>query len=169
MKSKWILGGALAAIASAAIAAVTFDPATGTGFVGKGDVQLVYGWNNKALNDNAANVRFQATTTKVTEVTWTCTKDGVNEQERSRTTNTTTQGVVSSIARDNKTGQITGFMLNGWNGTVTTTSSTDGPALNSCPDGRSGYYLSVPAGEPVVVTDETGLQVSKDGTNWFAL
>src|SRR3990170_2451923 len=30
-----------------ALAAVIFDPVTGEGFVGKGDVQLVFGWNNK--------------------------------------------------------------------------------------------------------------------------
>ena len=34
------------AVSTAALATVTFDPATGIGFVGKGDVQLAFGWNN---------------------------------------------------------------------------------------------------------------------------
>jgi hypothetical protein len=29
-----------------AAASVNLDPATGTGFVGKGDVQSAFGWNN---------------------------------------------------------------------------------------------------------------------------
>jgi hypothetical protein len=42
-----------AMLATAALAAVTFDVNTGFGFVGKGDVQLAFGWNNKALQTNA--------------------------------------------------------------------------------------------------------------------
>ena len=40
---------ALALSATAAFAAVTFDPATGKGFVGKGDVQIAYNLNNKQI------------------------------------------------------------------------------------------------------------------------
>jgi hypothetical protein len=143
---------------TATFAAVTFDPATGTGFVGKGDVQLVFGWNNKALQDNANSVQFSASST--TEVTWECTNSNNDKvQERSRIT--TTEGLVSSIARERN--QITGFILSGYNGT--STSSTDGPALNSCPSGP--WSLTSPAGDPVPVGG--GLEVSIDGTNWFAL
>jgi hypothetical protein len=59
--------------AGAVFAAVTFDPETGTGFVGKGDVQTAFGWNNKQLQDNAGLVQFRATTTS--ETTWTCIKE----------------------------------------------------------------------------------------------
>src|ERR671918_1859956 len=48
---------------------VTVNPADGTGFVGKGDVQLIFGWNNKALQDNAGSVEFRANSTVVTETT----------------------------------------------------------------------------------------------------
>jgi hypothetical protein len=48
----------IAAAASAVYATVTFDPATGTGFVGKGDVQLVLGWNNAVLQQNALKLSF---------------------------------------------------------------------------------------------------------------
>ena len=44
------------------------DPATGefngTGFVGKGDVQTPFGWNNKALQNNAAGVTFKWSSTE---------------------------------------------------------------------------------------------------------
>ena len=33
-------------IVSSALASVTFDSATGKGFVGKGDVQIAFNWNN---------------------------------------------------------------------------------------------------------------------------
>lgn len=32
-----------------ATATVTFDPTTGKGFVGKGDLQTAFGWNNNQL------------------------------------------------------------------------------------------------------------------------
>jgi hypothetical protein len=49
--------GALLA-ASPANAAVTFDPATGTGFVGKGDVQTALKYNNTQLQKNASSLLF---------------------------------------------------------------------------------------------------------------
>jgi hypothetical protein len=150
---------------TAAFAAVTFDPATGTGFVGKGDVQLVYEWNNKALQDNADSVKFRASSEVVTEVSWVCTKDNGNTNERARTTTTTIEGVVSSVARERN--QITGFILNGYSGTVEETEETDGPALNSCPD---KWELTTPAGDPEVVSSTGGgLEVSIDSVNWKPL
>lgn len=55
-----ILGGVSAALllASPLAAGVTFDPTTGTGFVGKGDVQSAFGWNNAQLQANAAGIGF---------------------------------------------------------------------------------------------------------------
>lgn len=153
---------AFAAFSAVAGAAVTFDGATGTGFVGKGDVQLIAGWNNKQLQDNASLVQFQASST--TEVSWECThtKDPDKIKERERTT--TTAGIVSHVARERN--QITGFNLSGYSSTGTVT-STDGPALNSC--SGSSWYLSSPAGDPVAV-DGASLQVSTDGgTTWSPL
>ena len=49
----------LALGATAASASVNVDPATGSGFIGKGDVQLAYGWNNATLQTNASSVGFQ--------------------------------------------------------------------------------------------------------------
>jgi hypothetical protein len=161
-----IVGVAALTVTGSALAAVTFDPATGTGFVGKGDVQLVYGWNNKALQDNAGAVQFRASSEVVTERSWTCTNaNNESTQERDRTTTTETQGVVSSIARERN--QITGFNLTGYSGTPTESSSTEGPPVNSCPSGP--WSLTSPAGDPTVVSSESHVQVSIDGTNWFNL
>jgi hypothetical protein len=153
-------------VAGMAFAAVTFDPVSGEGFVGKGDVQLVFGWNNKALQKNADSVQFQATSTVVSEVSWVCTNsNNENTQERARTTTTSVQGVVTTVARDNKF-QITGFNLTGYSGTPTPSSSTEGPPLNSCPN---NWTLTTPAGDPEVVSSSSTLQVSTGGTNWFDL
>lgn len=169
MKSKfyrlWTLALALVVTgAGIALAIVTFDPASGTGFVGKGDVQEVFGWNNKALQDNANSVQFRVVTEEVTETTWTCDRDaGPQTQERARTTTTETQGVVSSVARERN--QITGFNLIGYEGTPTTTSTTEGPAVGSCP---TNWTVTV-GPDTETISSETNFQVSNDGTNWFDL
>lgn len=159
---------ALALAATAAFAAVTFDPATGTGFVGKGDVQLVFGWNNKALQDNADFIDFRLNS--VTESSWQCSRPHPSHegqeivQNRSRTT--TLAGLVTTVARENsrgKDGPVTGFYLNGFDGGVE--SDTDGPAFESCPANPSGFTL-VP-GSSSTVELGGGLEVTKDGANWF--
>jgi hypothetical protein len=137
----------------------------GTGFVGKGDVQEVFGWNNKALQDNAWMVKFQAKSEDVTEVTWVCTNtNNDNIQERERTTTTTVEGLLSSTSRDRN--QITGFILDGYDGAPTYgTPVTEGPAVDSCPSGP--WTLTTPAGDPESVSSTVGLQVSINGTDWF--
>ncbi len=163
MNVKRIIQGSLALAlllvsVTSALAAWTFDAGSGTGFVGKGDVQLIFGWNNKQLQDNAGLIQFRATT--VSEVEWECTNSNNQKiQERERTT--TTVSLVSKI--DRMRNQITGFTIDGYTGTPT--SSTEGPPLNSCPSGP--WSLTSPAGDPVVVS--SGLQVSIDGTTWFDL
>jgi hypothetical protein len=141
------------------IASVTYDPATGSGFVGKGDIQLLFGWNNKQLQDNAGSVQFRTST--ISEVSWECTNTNNDKiQERERTT--TSSQVVSVVARERN--QITGFILTGFGDILGST--TDGPPVNSCPSGP--WILTSPAGDPVVVGGG-GLQVSINGTNWFDL
>jgi hypothetical protein len=56
--SKVLTAIALAATATAALAIVTFDPGTGAGFVGKGDVQIAFGWNNAQLQNRAGGITF---------------------------------------------------------------------------------------------------------------
>ncbi len=152
-------GAAALAVAGAAMAAVTFDPATGTGFVGKGDVQLALGLNNAQLQSQAGSFTFAVNSSVVTESSWICT-NARNEhtQERSRTTTQSTQGVFSSVERVRN--QITGFILTGYSSGGGAITTTDGPALNSCPDNSSTWSLTSPAGDPVVVSSTSELTVN---------
>jgi hypothetical protein len=156
---SFALGGVLL-LAAPAQAAVTFDPATGIGFAGKGDVQLAYGWSNSQLQANAAGVTFRSeqSTVKVTEMSWQCQNDKnekVQERQRTTTTTTTTSGVVTAVVRDNRNQQITGFNLTGYSSKVTNPSSTtEGPPVNSCPDGP--WSLDIPAGDPVIISESSG-------------
>ncbi|HVM53172.1 MAG TPA: hypothetical protein VM262_08240 [Acidimicrobiales bacterium] len=171
MKLERFVGAAVAAgvlvVGGIAGAAVTFDPDAGSGFVGKGDVQLALGWNNKTLQDNAASVQFRFGGEEITEVSWVCTNtNNENTQERARTTTNDTQGVVASVARERN--QVTGFHLTGYSGSVTSSSTTEGPALNSCPSGP--WTLTSPAGDPEVIgSSGGGLEVSADGADWHEL
>jgi hypothetical protein len=63
MKIRWMIGTAVAVIvfggATHVAARACSADAGGYGFCGKGDVQLVFGWNNKALQENASQVNFR--------------------------------------------------------------------------------------------------------------
>lgn len=164
IKSALALGACLATAVTAYAAVIVNDD--GVGFVGKGDVQLKFGWNNPQFQANVNNVIFQISSTEVSvsESTWTCDRDaGPQTQERAVTTTTTTsiQGLLSSIARVRN--QVTGFNLNGFDGEPTTTPpvvETEGPPLGSCPTGWTAINLVT--GDPVTTTTG-GLQVSGDG------
>jgi hypothetical protein len=149
--------------AGAALAAVTFDSATGTGFVGKGDVQDVFDWNNKQLQDNAGSVQFRFVSEKVEETTWTCDRDaGPQIQERNRTTTTTTQQIVDKIAREKN--QITGFNLTGYSGPAQESSTTEGPPEGSCP---TGWTLT--EGPTTETISSSGVLQVSSGGDWFDL
>jgi hypothetical protein len=144
-----LLVGAFSLI-PAANAAVQFNPSSGTGFVGKGDLQTAFGWNNQLAQTNIGSVSFTATSISVTETSWVCTNDRNEQtQERARTTTTETSGIVTQLARTGPQGQVTGVNLMGYSGTPSTSSSTEGPPENSCPSGP--WTLTSPAGTPVPV------------------
>lgn len=66
----------IATSAAPAGAAVTFDGSTGTGFVGKGDVQTAFGWNDAKLQARAAGVTFSTSAPATQTLTSTATQDG---------------------------------------------------------------------------------------------
>ncbi|HEU4446593.1 MAG TPA: hypothetical protein VFR94_18115 [Nitrososphaeraceae archaeon] len=134
-----------------AYAAVTFNAADGTGFVGKGDVQTFFGWNNKQLQDNAGSVEFRAIVE--TENTWTCDRDA-GPQTQERNNEVTSQQVVDTIARERN--QVTGFNLEGFSGQPTVISS-DGPATESCPTNWTPINLETNTGD-------AQLQISNGGS-----
>ena len=150
---KLTLAAALAAatISTAALATVTFDPATGTGFVGKGDVQIPMGWNNKQLQDNAGGLTFAYNkTTSYSAVCTFTTGEGTRGEQTHNVDHNTSTVVLSGIAYDarknssGKDGSITGFFLTGLGST--TSNGGDAPVVGSpCMgnDGHDGLWSSV--------------------------
>jgi hypothetical protein len=170
MKKRSAVAGfaAVAVFATAVYAATTFDPDSGFGFVGKGEVQEIYGWNNKALQDNEANVEFRAKSETVEERSWTCTNiNDDSEQMRERKRTTKIEGILSATGRERR--QITGFILNGYDGDPKTINTPEsGQILNSCPGGPS-WSLTTPAGDWYVVSSTNVLEVSFDGGDWLVI
>lgn len=151
MNVKRLLGVVIASgallIPTAANAAVTFDSTTGTGFVGKGDVQLAYGWNDAKLQANAAGVTFSYDTkdTYAATCTWT-TGEGTRGERTHNVNHNRSTAVNSSIAyeaRKNSQGKITGFNLNGFG---SETSDGAAPVVGeACPGnpGTDGLWTAV--------------------------
>jgi hypothetical protein len=121
--------------ATPASAEVTYDPAIG-GFVGKGDVQSAYGWNNAVLQTEAGDVSFYYDTAATYDVT--CEWDTVNSKQtiHHSVTNHKSVGVSSSIASTGRLkNQITGFILGAAN---TSGGGGDVPEVgDSCPQAHS--------------------------------
>lgn len=96
-------------------ASVTFDATTGLGFVGKGDVQLAFGWNNATLQNNASGVTFSYDVVDTYEVTaeWTTSegKKGVKTHTITVIRQVSVSASVLSSARVHK--QVDGFYLLG--------------------------------------------------------
>jgi hypothetical protein len=125
MKSRLLVGLIAGMIALAAIAVasatVTFDPSNGKGFVGKGDIQLPWGWNNQKMQTEAKNLAFTYVTSDtytVTEVWATGNPDKPWSLASHETTVTHTTGVNDTIAYDARTHkQVDGFNLTGFSST----------------------------------------------------
>lgn len=100
-------------LAPRASAAVNFDPATGTGFIGKGDVQSAFGWNNATMQANANAVVFSVRITQ--SVVLECTRETAS-QVLVKTFDRTVR-VNSSLLFDgryNRSNTLTGFVLSGY-------------------------------------------------------
>jgi len=124
--------------------AYTLDTA-GIGFVGKGEVQTPFGWNNAKLQTNAAGVTFSydATETYDAVCTW-ITGEGTRGEKTHNVTHDTSTSVTSAVAYDARVKtQITGFILNGF-GTPVVTGEV--PVVGgACPgnEGTDGTWSSV--------------------------
>lgn len=148
---------AFAGAATAAYATVTFDPATGTGFVGKGDVQLVFGWNNAQLQNNAGSLSFSYQTESKYDATceWTTTAGNGRIIYHDVTVNKTVQ-ISDSVAYDARTHkQVDGFNLTGF-GSVS--QNIDTPVVGGAclgAGGQQGTWTSV-----ALTSSSGGLYVS---------
>ena len=126
----------IAGSASGAGASVSLD-ATNTGFIGKGDVQTAYAWNNATLQANAPGIDFQRVTTTSFDVA--CEfytestdiwfegegRDKIKHVDIVRVTHTATKDLATSasvdlktVSRKNPNGDVNGFKVNGTDSTV---------------------------------------------------
>jgi hypothetical protein len=115
---------------------------SGVGFVGKGDVQLAFGWNNAVLQQNASGVSFTYEATEEYDVTIEY-DTGNPDNPRSINHHTVTQGkstgVSASVAYDKRVrSQITGFNLTGFFGDPIVTGDPLPSVGDSCPNGNIG-------------------------------
>lgn len=142
------LSAALALMAAAGIASatVTFNPETGTGFAGKGDIQLAFGWNNAQLQARAAGVTFTFVAAEIYTAicTWT-TGEGTRGERTHNVGHSATVGVAGTVAYDARVrNQITGFNLTGYSGAPLSSGSV--PVVGAaCPGnpGTDGVWTSV--------------------------
>jgi hypothetical protein len=137
-----------------AYAAVTFDPSTGLGFVGKGDLQTPWGWNDAKLQENAADVSFYYHSSSASVYsavcTWTTGEGTRGEKTHNVSHNTEiVNGVLSSIVsatKKNSQNKVTGFNLLGCTTQSSTVETSEVPVVGEpCPgnEGHGGTWTSV--------------------------
>lgn len=161
---KTVAAAGLLAASSYAISAVTFDAGTGTGFVGKGDVQLAFGWNNAQLQANAGGISFKYDLSEdYTAVCTFTTGEGTRGQRTHNVKHKTSTMVSSAISYDARSrNQITGFTLKGIGSTI---EIVPVPVLGGeCPgnEGHTGTWSSV---NKVEGSETGGLYVSYGGNS----
>ena len=113
-------------------------PAVDAGFLGKGEVQTAFGWNNKALQTNAEDVAFSLRTETVYSYTCTWTTGPEHNQKEHVKEGIPSEAAVAADAAFDarKNSQITGFTLGELGEpTVDGTIPTDGGACSNGPNG----------------------------------
>ena len=133
-----LAGLGLALVSTMGFASVTLND-DGTGWVGKGDVQIAFGWNNAAAqrNVNAVTFSFQQTSTYEGICTWT-TGDGRRGERTHNVAHTTSVQILSSVGYEaRRTGQWTGYHLTGFG--ATTGSGDDVPVVGAPCMGNEGH------------------------------
>jgi hypothetical protein len=131
------MGVGLLLAAAGSASAYTMD-AGGVGWVGKGEVQSAYGWNNKAMQDNVAGVTFVYDNTATYEVVCEFDNPG-GHHVITNTKRSSVKATLGSDARNNssgKQGPMTGWYLTGF-GAVTSTGQAVPSVGDGCP-GNSG-------------------------------
>lgn len=161
---------AVLALPAMASASTTLDPSSGTGFVGKGDVQSVFALNNAALQKDAGNMVFTYTDSQSADYSYDCTwSTGTNHVTVHTITNTTStvSDIVTTVngkPRTNPNQSVTGFNLTGLGLSTTTTSGSvpvDGApclAVDNQGNGVIGAIGNISG--PTNVSDDQTLAVS---------
>jgi hypothetical protein len=156
------------AMVTPSLAMVEFDPETGTGFVGKGDVQTALGWNNAALQRNVSEIMFSYNAVNVYNVTvkWETTTGGKNPKIITHSNvheiNVAVNGSVQHEERVHK--QVDGFIMTGFIGEPAATGSI--PAVGDVfnpNNGAAGAKKYITAIE--LVSSTGGMYVNFDGSS----
>lgn len=156
-----MLGVALALASTAALAEVVFYPETGTGFVGKGDVQDAFGWNDAGLQLHADGVTFTYGYSAMYEAVCTFTTgEGTRGEKIHNVPHEEEMEVASDVIvalRRNPQSKVTGFNLTGFGDAFS--ESGELPVVGgACPgnQGHDGVWTSV----TVLAGGEGGLYVN---------
>jgi hypothetical protein len=148
------LAACLAATVTA-FALTTFSLTDGIGFVGKGDVQTPWGWNDQKLQANASTISFFYDSTSTVGYSAVCeftTGEGTRGEKVHEVTHKKemTQALSSAVAYDtrkNNQNKVTGFKLSGFTGdAITVDSGGPVPFVGApCPGnpGTEGVWTSV--------------------------
>ncbi|WP_457096693.1 hypothetical protein [Lysobacter sp. P5_B9] len=162
-----MLGLALALASTSALAEVVFNPTTGTGFVGKGDVQDAFGWNDAGLQLHATGVTFTYGYTAVYQAVCTFTTgEGTRGEKIHNVPHSEEMDVSSTVnvsLRRNPQSKVTGFNLTGFGGDFS--ESGEVPVVGGpCPGnpGHGGVWTSVellPGGEGGLYANYGALKV----------
>jgi hypothetical protein len=183
-KLRLVLIASLLLVAGTAFADVTIN-SEGVGFVGKGDVQSTFDWNNAMLQENAASVMFRMGSGSQ-GAGWECsfthpndpTKDRI--EERSCTRSIDSQVSVEMRRGAKTAGQVTGFILGGFeDGGYGDWVCLEEYEYGEC-DSNNRWSPVVDEYGNLIITyfdPDNGegslpddiLQVSVDGVSWFTL
>jgi len=154
MRNKFLLL-LLCAVSSQGVAQSTV---TLPSFVSKGDVQTFYGGNNRTFQNYAPNVDFRYN--EIFEHTWSCVRTNRRGTDRTmeRATSQRVTASITNLARDARTGQISGFNIQ--NGGVR--DNLAGLTLGTCPL-TGGYVLDTTQGVYGIITTQVGrgFEISK--------
>lgn len=131
---------ATAFISTAAWAAVSYDPEVG-GFVGKGDVQIAFGWNNAKFQANSPNVSFSYE--DATTYEGVC--DWLTGKKLHTKTVIVTTGINATVVKDQrKNSQLLGWDLEPVGSSITTEDIPEvGGECDAEGSNNKGTYTSV--------------------------
>jgi hypothetical protein len=141
---KFIIAASIAALAvvPTVASAADFNAATGAGFVGKGEIQTPFGWNDQKLQSKAGGVTFTYDKTTAEDWAVTCEWDTSSEQgkdhqvvikhheaRKSADVDAAVAYDVKSGSRINANSKVTGFKLMDKDNVIVTSSGDVIPAV----------------------------------------
>lgn len=162
---KGLTLSAVALVATTAFAAVTYDPGTGKGFVGKGDVQIPFSLNNQTMQTKAQSTFFHQENKET--YTFTCmwltgNIQNIKQHFRDKKLRTDVAKMLASDPR--KTGQWTGWNLNGFESISVALGDPIPMVGDACP-GEEGNGARVSAVDPNPISKSVTLFATIDGVS----